>query len=129
MVLASNDVQFQTLNDGKDLFRQKGCMGCHRYEGYDKEPEDVNSVGQQIKQIETQKKENIKETAYLMKQADTATTNEEANQLNDKAVALRVANSKLDGRLQQLDFQSHSLMQDMKKVGPNLKPRTGFLSG
>ncbi len=120
-VLASNDVQFQTLNDGKDLFRQKGCMGCHRYEGYDKEPEDVNSVGQQIKQIETQKKENIKETAYLMKQADTATTNEEANQLNDKAVALRVANSKLDGRLQQLDFQSHSLMQDMKKVGPNLK--------
>jgi len=28
------------------------------------------------------------------------------------------ANSKLDGRLQQLDFQSHSLMQDQKKVGP-----------
>jgi cytochrome c551/c552 len=121
MVLASNDVQFQTLNDGKDLFRQKGCMGCHRYEGYDKEGEDLNSVGQQIKQIETQRKENIKETAYLMKQADTAATNEEANQMNDKAVALRVGNSKLDGRLQQLDFQSHSLMQDMKKVGPNLK--------
>ena len=38
-----------------------------------------------------------------------------------KAIDLRVANSKLDGRLQQLDFQSHSLMQDMKKVGPNLK--------
>jgi cytochrome c551/c552 len=121
MVLASNDVQFQTLNDGKDLFRQKGCMGCHRYEGYDKEPEDLNSVGQQIKQIETQKKENIKETAYLMKQADTAATNEEANRMNDKAVALRVANSKLEGHLQQLDFQSHNLMQDMKKVGPNLK--------
>src|SRR5207245_3201140 len=34
---------------------------------------------------------------------------------------LRVANSKLDARLQQLDFQSHSLMQDLKKVGPNLK--------
>ena len=32
-----------------------------------------------------------------------------------------MANSKLDGRLQQLDFQSHSLMQDEKKVGPNLK--------
>ncbi len=27
----------------------------------------------------------------------------------------------MDGRIQQLDFQSHSLMQDMKKVGPNLK--------
>jgi cytochrome c2 len=121
MVLASGDVQWHTINDGKDLFRQRGCMGCHRYEGYDKEPEDLNSVGQQIKQIETQKRDNIKQIAYLMKQADAAASNEEANQLNDKAVALRVANSKGDGRLQQLDFQSHSLMQDQKKVGPNLK--------
>ena len=121
MVLASGDQQWQTINDGKDLFRQRGCMGCHRYEGYDKEPEDLNSIGQQIKQTETQKKDNLKQTAYLMKQADAAASNEEANQLNTQAVDLRVANSKLDGRLQQLDFQSHSLMQDMKKVGPNLK--------
>jgi len=28
-----------TLSEGKDLFRQRGCVGCHRYEGYDKEPE------------------------------------------------------------------------------------------
>jgi cytochrome c551/c552 len=121
MVLASGDIQFNTINNGKDLFRQRGCMGCHRYEGYDKEPEDLNSIGQQIKQIETQKKENVKNTADLMKQADAAESNEEANALNVKAVDLKVANSKLDGRLQQLDFQSHSLMQDQKKVGPNLK--------
>ena len=121
MVLASGDVQWHTINDGKDLFRQRGCMGCHRYEGYDKEPEDLNSVGQQIKQIETQKKENAKNTADLMKQADAAASNDEANALNTKAVDLRVANSRLDARLQQLDFQSHSLMQDQKKVGPNLK--------
>src|SRR6202035_4518627 len=62
MVLASGDVQWHTINDRKDLFRQRGCMGCHRYEGYDKEPEDLNSVGQQIKQIETQKTENVKNT-------------------------------------------------------------------
>src|ERR1700722_11168153 len=121
MVLASGDTQFQTINDGKDLFRQRGCMGCHRYEGYDKEPEDLNSIGQQIKQIETQKRDNVKQSADLMKQADAAASNEEANALNTKAVDLRVANSKADARLQQLDFQSHSLMQDQKKVGPNLK--------
>ncbi len=121
MVLASGDVQWTTINDGKDLFRQRGCMGCHRYEGYDKEPEDLNAIGQQIKQIEGQKKDNIKQTADLMKQADAAESNEEANALNTKAVDLKVDNSKLDGRLQQLDFQSHSLMQDQKKVGPNLK--------
>ena len=121
MVLASGDVQWQTINNGKDLFRQRGCMGCHRYEGYDKEPEDLNSIGQQIKQIETQKKENVKNTADLMKRADAAESNDEANKLNTQAVDLRVANSKLDARLQQLDFQSHSLLQDQKKVGPNLK--------
>jgi len=121
MVLVSGDVQFQTINNGKDLFRQKGCNGCHRYEGYDPEPEDLNSIGQQIKQIENQKKTNLKQSAYLMKQADAAESNEEANKLNLQAVDLKVANSKLDGRLQQLDFQSHSLMQDMKKIGPNLK--------
>ncbi len=120
MVLVSGDVGW-TLSEGKDLFRQKGCMGCHRYEGYDKEPEDLNSVSQQLKQLDQTKTENIKQAAYLMKQADTAETNEEANRLNEKAVALKVANSKIDGRIQQLDFQSHSLMQDLKKVGPNLK--------
>ncbi len=121
MVLVSGDVQFSTINSGKELFRRRGCNGCHRYEGYDREPEDLNNVGQQIKQIESQKIDNLKQTAYLMKQADAAESNEEANALNTRAVDLRVANSKLDGRLQQLDFQSHSLMQDMKKIGPNLK--------
>jgi cytochrome c2 len=121
MVLVSGDVQFATINAGKDLFRQRGCNGCHRYEGYDKEPEDLNNIGQQLKQFEGQKKDNLKQSAYLMKLADAAETNQEANELNQEAVNLRVANSKLDGRLQQLDYQSHSLMQDMKKIGPNLK--------
>ncbi len=56
-----------------------------------------------------------------MKQADTAETNEEAAHLNDRAEALKVANSKADGRIAQLDRQTKSLLQDVKKVGPNLK--------
>jgi cytochrome c551/c552 len=121
MFLASGDVQWHTINEGKFLFRQRGCNGCHRYEGYDREPEDLQSVAQQIKQFEQQMIENSKTSADLTKQADSAATNEEARRLNDKAVALRVANSKLDGRMAQLDFQAHSLMQDTKKIGPNLK--------
>src|SRR5580658_2892511 len=120
MVLVSNDVGW-TLSEGKDLYRQRGCMGCHRYEGYDKEPEDLLSIAQQIKQLDQEKTENLKQAAYLMKQADAATTNDEANHLNDQAVALKVDNSKLDLRLVQLDRTTKSLLQDMKKVGPNLK--------
>ena len=121
MKLVSGDVEWQVIDEGKDLFRQRGCVGCHRYEGYDREPEDLLSIAQQIKQLEQEKKENLKQSAYLMKQADAATTNEEANGLNDHAVALKVANSKLDLRMVQLDHTSKSLLQDMKKVGPNLK--------
>ena len=119
-VLVAGDVGW-TITEGKDLFRQRGCNGCHRYEGYDREPEELASVGQRIKQFEQQKLDNLKQAAYLMKQADSAATNEEANHLNDKAVGLKVENSKIDGRIAQLDFQSHSLMQDVKKIGPNLK--------
>ena len=120
MVLAMNDVG-STLNEGKDLYRQRGCMGCHRYEGYDKEPEDLLSVAQQIKQLDQEKTENLKQAGYLMKQADAATSNDEANHMNDQAVALKVTNSKLDLRLVQLDRTTKSLLQDEKKVGPNLK--------
>jgi cytochrome c2 len=41
--------------------------------------------------------------------------------MNDRAVALKVANSKLDLRIVQLDRSTKSLLEDMKKVGPNLK--------
>jgi len=120
MVLVTNDVGW-TVSEGKDLFRQRGCVGCHRYEGYDKEPEDLLSVAQQIKQIDQEKKDNFKQAGDLMKQADKAESNDEANRLNDRAVALKVTNSKLDLRIVQLDRSTMSLLQDMKKVGPNLK--------
>src|SRR5271168_3359908 len=120
MVLVTNDVGW-TLSEGKDLYRQRGCVGCHRYEGYDKEPEDLLSIAQQIKQLDQEKKENAKQAANLMKQADAAETNDLANHLNDQAVALKVTNSKLDLRLVQLDRTTKSLLQDEKKVGPNLK--------
>src|SRR5712672_3376081 len=121
MKLVSGYVEWHVVNEGKDLFRQRGCVGCHRYEGYDKEPEDLLSVAQEMKLLDQQKKDNSKQAAYLMKQADAAESNQEANRLNDEAVALRVANSKLDLRMVQLDRSSKSLLQDMKKVGPNLK--------
>jgi len=120
MVVVTNDVGW-VVSEGKDLFRQRGCVGCHRFEGYDKEPEDLISVAQQIKQLDQEKKDNLKQAGDLMKQADKAESNDEANRLNDRAVALKVTNSKLDLRIVQFDRSAKSLLQDMKKVGPNLK--------
>jgi len=120
MLVVSGDVGW-TVSEGKDLFRQRGCNGCHRFEGYDRESEDITSIMQQIKQIDQEKRANIKQAAYLMKEADEAASNEEANHLNDQAVALRVANAKLDLRTVQLERTTKSLLQDVKKIGPNLK--------
>ena len=120
MVVVSNEVGW-TLSEGKDLFRQRGCMGCHRYEGYDKEPEDLLLIAQQVKQLDQEIKDNAKQAASLMKQADAAATNEEANRLNNRALGLRVSNSKLELRLVQLERTTKSLLQDIKKIGPNLK--------
>ena len=120
MLVVVNDVGW-TVSEGKDLYRQRGCVGCHRYEGYDREPEDLLSIGQQVKQIEQHKTDNLKQAADLMKQADAAESNDVANHLNDQAVALKVENSKLDLQIVQLDRTAKSLLEDEKKVGPNLK--------
>ena len=37
-----------TLNQGREIFRLRGCMGCHRYEGFDREPEDLSNFQKQI---------------------------------------------------------------------------------
>src|SRR6266404_1889161 len=112
---------------------EAGCQVCHSADmvvvtndvgwvvSEDKEPEDLISVAQQIKQLDQEKKDNLKQAGELMKQADKAESNDEANRLNDRAVALKVTNSKLDLRIVQFDRSTKSLLQDMKKVGPNLK--------
>ncbi len=121
MFLAKGVEMGASINEGKDLFRQRGCVGCHRFEGYDREPEDVLSIRQQIKQLETTKKANLKEAAQTTAQADKATDNTEARNLYQHAEALKVDNSNIDGKIEQLDFQSRNVLRDMKKVGPNLK--------
>ncbi len=119
MVLASGSAN--VINEGKDLFRQRGCNGCHRYEGYDREPEELQAAQQTIKQLEQQQKDNLKNAAAYSKQGDNASDNDEANRLYAKAEALKVDNSKLSLRIQQIDLQSRNLLHDMKKIGPNLK--------
>src|SRR5262249_46877428 len=109
------------LPEAKDPSRKRGGVGCHGYEGYEKKPEDLLLIAKQIKQLDQERKDNFKQASYLMKQADAAATNEEASRLNDRAVALRVSNSKIELRLVQLDRTNKSLLQDMKKGGPNLK--------
>src|SRR5438552_14990413 len=112
MVLISGDVG-QVISEGKDLFRQRGCMGCHRYQGYDTEPDELSAISQQLKQLEQQKKDNFKLAAATTKEADTASDNTIANRLYARAEGLRVGNSKIDLQIRQFDLRSRDLMRDM----------------
>ncbi len=120
MFLQVGDVG-QTITAGKNLFEHRGCVGCHRYEGYDQEPEEITAITQQIKQLETKQKENLHQADLDMKAADKAESNDEARRLNTEAEDFKVQNSKIALQIQQLDRQSGSLLRDEKKVGPDLK--------
>jgi cytochrome c551/c552 len=110
-----------TLNDGKYLFDHRGCVGCHRYEGYDTEPEEFLAVQQQIVQKETEKRTDLLEVDRMIAQADKAASNQEAKALYDKADGLRVSASGIDAEVEQLDAHTRDLLRERKKVGPSLK--------
>jgi len=109
------------LNRAKQLFRQKGCIGCHRFQGFDNQDEQLVSARQAITQLENQKQDNRLEIAQLNKKGDTATDNDTANRYYTQATNLTVTMSGMDAQIESLDRRSHNLLQEIKKVGPDLK--------
>jgi cytochrome c551/c552 len=110
-----------TLTRGKDLFQERGCVGCHRYEGFDRESDALTNTRQQIKQLEDELAANEREVKVARAESATARSDEEAQRLLARAESLTVTNSQIEARVDQLNTQSRYLMQDQKKVGPNLK--------
>ncbi|HEV2799199.1 MAG TPA: c-type cytochrome [Pyrinomonadaceae bacterium] len=109
------------LTKGKDLFQERGCVGCHRYEGFDRETDGLANSRQTIKQLEEQLAMNDREARQLDAEAGTVADEAEAQRKLARAVSLRVTNSQIEARIEQLNVQARYLMQDQKKVGPNLK--------
>lgn len=121
----SNDRVLQganVLNQGKDLFYQRGCVGCHRYEGFDRETDALSSTRQLVKQLDDEVTANEHEAKVA--RADSSAqgvSDERASQLLARAESLVVSNSQIEAKIDQLNTQARYLMQDQKKVGPNLK--------
>jgi cytochrome c551/c552 len=112
----------EVLNLGRDLFSERGCMGCHRYEGFDRETDALASARQSIGQLRDSIRANEKEIREVTALSESENTPvEQVQPLLAKANSLRVTNSLLAARVDQLTLQERYLMQDQKKVGPNLK--------
>lgn len=109
------------LNRGRDLFEQKGCIGCHRYEGFDRETDTLAAVRQSIKQLEMEKAANLRERDRLMNDLGQVTDAALAQRLKTRVESIPVINSQIESKIEELDVQAKYLMRDQKKVGPNLK--------
>jgi cytochrome c551/c552 len=109
------------LNEGKQLYRQKGCIGCHRFAGFDNQDEQLVNVRQTILTLAKTKADDELTIPRLQKQADQAPDNATADLLNAQATDLTVEISRMDAQSQALEQRSHNLLQEIKKVGPDLK--------
>lgn len=109
------------LNRAKELYREKGCIGCHRYEGFDNEGEQLLTSRQTLRQLAQQKKELELDIPRVLQSADKAEDNAAAQRLYARADTMRVTASSLDARMEQLNLRAASLMREEKKVGPSLK--------
>jgi cytochrome c1 len=111
-----------TLNQGREIFRLRGCMGCHRYEGFDREADEITGVNQKIRQLEQQKAEWKREIGFSDAKANNPRTSDtEAKRLFAHSNDLKVRSSGLDAQIEQLDMRSRNLVREVKKVGPSLK--------
>lgn len=112
----------EVLNLGRDLFAERGCTGCHRYEGFDRETDALASTRQTIGQLQDQILANEKQRRANEQASGAQNLSEqEITRLLAESESLLVTNSLLSARIDQLNLQAKYLMQDQKKVGPNLK--------
>jgi TolA-binding protein len=84
-------------------------MGCHRYEGFDRETDTLAGARQQIGQLEDQIRANEKQ---IREDEAASGTDEEIKKFLAHAQSLRVTNSLLAARVDQMNLQAKYLMQD-----------------
>jgi hypothetical protein len=82
------------LNQGKQLYRAKGCIGCHRFNGFDNQDEQLVSARQRIMAIEKTKTDDEQEIPRLQKLGDNAPDNASAEKFYGQATNLTVKLSK-----------------------------------
>ncbi len=110
------------LNRGKELYRLRGCIGCHRFEGFDDEPERLQAVRLQMRELELQRAGyELERQRSIQRAEDPDTPLEEARRLFSRETNLRVTISNLEAEQEQLQLRARDLMREIKLVGPNLK--------
>ena len=111
----------ETLNHGRELYMNKGCWGCHRFEGFDAESEELTAIVQQLRNLESTRNANAKEMRESIELGDTSADGATAQRYYARAEELRLTNSGIDAEVHNLGVERANLAQEVKKFGPSLK--------
>ena len=111
----------ETLNMGRELYMNKGCWGCHRFEGYDAEAEELTAVRQELRNLNATYSANAKEMRVNLDLGDTASDGGAAQRYYARAEELRLTNTRVDAEIHNLQMEETNLAQEVKKFGPSLK--------
>src|SRR6266850_2341318 len=90
-------------------------------ESFDREADALSNARQQISQLQDQISANERQAKLDTDNSANASDDAEVQRLLAHADSLRVQNSQLAARIDELNLQTRYLQQDQKKVGPNLK--------
>ena len=111
----------ETLNRGRELFMNRGCWGCHRFEGFDIESDELAEVQREIGILINESAENVKEAAQSVVMGDEADEDDVARSLYDRAEELTLLNSRIDAQMATLKQEERNLSVEVKKFGPSLR--------
>ena len=111
----------ETLNEGRELYMNKGCWGCHRFEGFDAESEELTLVRQDLRNLTATKEANAKEMRVSVDLGDTASDRTVSQRYYARAEELRLTNTRIDAEIHNLGLEEMNLAREVKKFGPSLK--------
>lgn len=111
----------EVLNRGKEIYYVEGCVGCHRFDGFDTESEALTEVQSSIHALVEDRKEMGKEIEQSVLAGDNAQDNAEAQRYYARADELKQQISNLDHEMERLEVRSADLQIEQKKIGPSLK--------
>lgn len=112
----------ETLNAGKEIFRFRGCWGCHPREGFDVERAEVRQTDLAVQAI----RDTIDRVRWEYEEKEYIADNSEVEAEYEAALAalpaLTQKMSILESELIELERKYVSLKKQAKNPGPNLRP-------
>lgn len=112
-----------TLNEGKELFRFRGCWGCHPREGFDVERSEVRQTGLAAKAVQ----DTIDQVRWEYDKQEKIADDPNATEAEYKAALAKLPEltlrlSTLESELIELQRKEAALSKQAKNVGPSLRP-------